>query len=543
MAPGGRDTEVIRLVLEEIGLVTHVCADLFDVCRNLKQDVMALVLTEDALASGMDELIACLEAQPSWSDLPVILLTSQGRRKGHPGRWDLFSRLVNVTLLDRPLHADVLKSATRAAMRARARQYQARTHLQEIEQARDRLELRVEEQTRDLRAEMAERQRTEEALRQAQKMEAVGQLTGGVAHDFNNLLQAILGNLEVLQDKVGDREDTLRHVRAATQAGERAAALTQRLLAFARRQPLSPQNLNLNTLVSGMQELVQRSVGAAIQVKVVLAGGLWRTWADANQVENVLLNLAINARDAMPDGGHLTIETANSHLDDSYVAAEIGLQPGQYVVLCVTDNGTGMSSEVRDKAFEPFFTTKPIGQGTGLGLSQLYGFARQSGGHAVIYSEVGHGTTVKLYLPRHHAPVPEDVIPAVPEPQQVVKESRTILVVEDEGLVRMLMVQTLETKGYRVIEAPDPQTAVRVLETEEKIDLLATDVGLPGMNGRQLAEHARRLRPDLPVLFMTGYAPNAAQGDEVLDARTQLLSKPFNVKALLTKVRSLLEGD
>jgi CheY-like chemotaxis protein len=203
----------------------------------------------------------------------------------------------------------------------------------------------------------------------------------------------------------------------------------------------------------------------------------------------------------------------------------------------------GISSEIREKAFEPFFTTKPIGQGTGLGLSQLYGFARQSGGHAVIYSEEGHGTTVKLYLPRHHAPVPEDVIPpALPEPQQVVKESRTILVVEDEGLVRMLMVQTLEKRGYRVIEAPDPQAAVRVLETEVKIDLMATDVGLPGMNGRQLAEIARRLRPELPVLFMTGYAPNAAQGDEAFGVRTQLLSKPFNVKALVTKVRNMLES-
>jgi signal transduction histidine kinase len=541
VAPGGRDAEVIRLVLGEIGLFTHVCADLLDVCQTLEQDVMALVLTEDALASGMDELTACLAAQPSWSDLPVILLTSQGKRRGHRMRWELFTQLANVTLLDRPLHADVLKSTARAAMRARSRQYQTRTHLQEIEQANDRLELRVDEQTRDLRTEMAERQRTEEALRQAQKMEAVGQLTGGVAHDFNNLLHAILGNLEALQDQVADREDALRHIRAASQAGERAAALTQRLLAFARRQPLSPQNLNLNALVSGMQELVQRSVGAAIQVKVVLAGGLWRTWADPNQVENALLNLAINARDAMPDGGHLTIETANGHLDDNYVAAEIGLQPGQYVVLCVTDSGTGMSSEVREKAFEPFFTTKPIGQGTGLGLSQLYGFARQSGGHAVIYSEEGHGTTVKLYLPRHHGPAPEDVAPVVPEPQAA-KEGETILVVEDEGLVRMLMVQTLETRGYRVIEAPDPQTAVRVLEAEEKIDLLATDVGLPGMNGRQLAEIARRLRPELPVLFMTGYAPNAAQGDEELGARTQLLSKPFNVKALLTKVRNLLES-
>ena len=242
----------------------------------------------------------------------------------------------------------------------------------------------------------------EEALRHAQKMEAVGQLTGGVAHDFNNLLQAILGNLDMLKDKLADRPDLLRHVNFASQAGDRAAILTQRLLAFARRQPLAPTSLNLNALVGGMQELLQRSVGEAIQVEAILSGGLWRTWADANQVENGLLNLAINARDAMPDGGKLTIETANTHLDNTYVTAEFGLTPGEYVVLCVTDTGSGMPPDVLARAFEPFYTTKPIGQGTGLGLSQLYGFARQSGGHAAIYSEEGKGTTVKLYLPRHH---------------------------------------------------------------------------------------------------------------------------------------------
>jgi signal transduction histidine kinase/CheY-like chemotaxis protein len=391
-----------------------------------------------------------------------------------------------------------------------------------------------------VRAEVAEREQAQEALRQAQKMEAVGQLTGGVAHDFNNLLQAILGNLEALKEKLARRDDALRHVRFAAEAGDRAAMLTQRLLAFARRQPLAPTSLNLNALVGGMQELLQRSVGEAIQVEAVLAGSLWRTWADANQVENALLNLAINARDAMPGGGRLILETANSHLDEAYVSGQLGLQPGQYVLLSVTDTGSGMPPDVLARAFEPFFTTKPIGQGTGLGLSQLYGFARQSGGHVALYSEEGHGTTVKLYLPRHQGSPAAEAVAALPDPPPA-NEGETILVVEDEGLVRMLMVQTLEDKGYRVIEAHEAQGAIRILESDMKIDLLATDVGLPGMNGRQLAETARRLRPDLSVLFLTGYAHNAALGDEPLGPRTHLLSKPFAVKTLLTKIRTMLE--
>ncbi|MGF7206613.1 signal transduction histidine kinase/ActR/RegA family two-component response regulator [Skermanella aerolata] len=541
LAPDGRDADVIRLVLDAIGIASHACADLADVRRMLERDATALLLTEASLMQGLGGLADWLDTQPSWSDLPVILLTAQGSRRGHRARWDLFSRLGNVTILDRPLHADTLKSAARAAARARDRQYRTRSHMSQIEEAASRLEARVEEQTRDLRTAMAERERVEEALRQAQKMEAVGQLTGGVAHDFNNLLQAILGNLEALQDRVADREDALRHVRAASQAGERAATLTRRLLAFARRQPLSPASLNLNALVSGMQELVQRSVGEAIDIKVILAGGLWQTWADANQVENALLNLAINARDAMPGGGRLTIETANSHLDDRYVAAEAGLQAGQYVVLCVTDTGTGMAPEVIEHAFEPFFTTKPIGQGTGLGLSQLYGFARQSGGHAALYSEAGKGTTVKLYLPRHHGPERKEPAPVLPEAVRA-QGDRTILVVEDEALVRLQLVESLEGRGYKVIETADPEAAIAVLATDVRIDLLATDVGLPGMNGRQLAEIARETRPGLPVLFLTGYAPNAAQGDEALGPRTQLLSKPFSVAALMVKIQGMLKS-
>ncbi|UEM02582.1 PAS domain-containing protein [Skermanella rosea] len=388
---------------------------------------------------------------------------------------------------------------------------------------------------------------TEEALRQSQKMEAVGQLTGGVAHDFNNLLQVILGNLDMLQDRLSDREDLLRPVRFAMQAGDKAATLTQRLLAFARRQPLAPVSLDLNALVGDMQELIRRSVGETIRVETVAAGGLWRTWADANQVENALLNLVINARDAMPDGGRLVIETANANLDGSYIATEFGLEPGEYVCLSVTDTGTGMPRDVVARAFEPFFTTKAFGQGTGLGLSQLYGFARQSGGHAAIYSEEGGGTTVKLYLPRHRGGAQSEAqsvapaAPVLPEPKRA-RDGETILVLEDEGLVRMLLVQSLERQGYRVIEAHEPPAALAVLEADGKIDLLATDVGLPGMNGRQVAEIARRRRPDLPVLFLTGYAHDADLDESILGPRTQVLGKPFNARVLLARIRAMLEG-
>ena len=376
-------------------------------------------------------------------------------------------------------------------------------------------------------------------------MEAVGQLTGGVAHDFNNLLQAISGSLEVVERRLAaGRTDVDQHVAAARTAMDRAKALTQRLLAFARRQPLKPEYTNLNTLVPEIRDLIQKSVGEAVQVELRLSQALWPIWADGNQVESALLNLAINARDAMPDGGRLTVETSNTHLDAAYVGSEPGLQPGDYVMLAVTDTGIGMSPDVLTRAFEPFFTTKPVGQGTGLGLSQLYGFARQSGGHVRIESEVGRGTSVKLYLPRHHG-VEEmrTVVDASPEPPPKALGLGTILVVEDEAIVRMLLVDALEEQGYTVLEAENGNAALSIVASSERIDLLVTDVGLPGINGRQLAEMARSQRSDLKVLFLTGYAYDAAMNKETLASNTQLLSKPVAIEAFCTKVHRMLQSS
>jgi PAS domain S-box-containing protein len=383
-----------------------------------------------------------------------------------------------------------------------------------------------------------------EALFQSQKMEAVGQLTGGVAHDFNNLLQALSGNLEVIERRLAaGRSDVSQHVAAARTAMDRATALTQRLLAFARRQPLKPEYTNLNALVPGMQDLIRKSVGEAVQVDLKLGQKLWPIWADANQVESALLNLAINARDAMPTGGRLTVETSNTHLDAADVGSEPGVQPADYVMLAVTDTGTGMPPNVLSRAFEPFFTTKPVGQGTGLGLSQLYGFVRQSGGHVGIESEVGQGTSVKLYLPRHHGAEETKTVPEMPpEPPPQAPGPGTILVVEDEAIVRMLLVDALEEQGYTVLEAENGNAALTAVASSERIDLLATDVGLPGINGRQLAEMARSLRPDLKVLFLTGYAYDAALEKEVLEPNTQLLGKPVAIEAFCAKVHGMLQN-
>ncbi|QCO18736.1 response regulator (plasmid) [Azospirillum brasilense] len=546
LAPHGRDAEVIRLVLDEVGMTTRLCADLPALCDGLARDVTALILSEGALLrAGMEPLIACLEAQPPWSDLPVLVLTARGNRSASKARWVQFQRLGNVTLLDPPLHAEALQSAAQSALRARLRQYRIRTLLADIERANDELEGRVAERTQSLQTEMRERRKAEEALQQAQKMEAVGQLTGGIAHDFNNLLQVMLGNLHLLRSALSADEALLRHVTMAVTAGDRAAALTRHLLAFARRQPLTPRSLDLNALVAAMSGLIQQSVGESIRVDTALADGLWRTWADANQVESALLNLAINARDAMPDGGLLRVETSNTVLDETVSDAQGDILPGRYVLLRITDTGSGMPPDVLERAFEPFFTTKPIGQGSGLGLSQLYGFARQSGGHAAIRSQPGQGTTVSLYLPQHDGVDGADSsVPAVDAPSQdPSRNDETILVVEDEALVLMLWVEALEGQGYHVLQAAEPEAAIRILESDTAIDLLITDVGLPGMTGRDLAEVARGLRPGLRVLFVTGYAHYAALEPDSLGAGTRMLSKPVGVDTLQSTVRALLDGD
>jgi CheY-like chemotaxis protein len=374
-------------------------------------------------------------------------------------------------------------------------------------------------------------------------MEAVGQLTGGIAHDFNNLLQVVVGNLEILQRNLPEDAGRLRRsADNAMKGARRAATLTQRLLAFSRRQPLDPKPIDVNALVSGMSDLLHRSLGETVAVETVVAAGLWRVEADANQLENAVLNLAVNARDAMPEGGKLTIETANTMLDEAYARAHAEVRPGQYVVISVSDTGAGMDRETAERVFEPFFTTKEVGKGTGLGLSMVYGFVKQSGGHVKIYSEPLVGTTVRIYLPRLIGGRYEEDVPELNmAPEGSGKE--TILVVEDNEDVRAYSVETLRELGYQVIEAQDGPSALRVLERQAGIDLLFTDVVLPnGLNGERLARDARVLRPRIKVLFTTGYSRNAIVHHGRLDAGVQLIAKPYSYADLATKVRDVLDG-
>jgi PAS domain S-box-containing protein len=391
--------------------------------------------------------------------------------------------------------------------------------------------------TRDL----TERRQIEEQLRQSQKMEAIGQLTGGVAHDFNNLLTVIVGNLETIWRHAPPDDGKLRRaIDQVTRGAQRAVTLTQQLLAFSRRQPLNPKPTDINRLVSGMSDLIRRTIGENIAVETVLAGGLWRVEIDAHQLESALLNLAVNARDAMPDGGKLTIETGNAHLDDGYADRYPELTAGQYVVLCVTDTGTGMSADVIAHAFEPFYTTKPIGQGTGLGLSQVYGFVKQSGGHVKLYSEVGQGTTVKLYLPRLSRPMQEqEDEPFILAPTGGKHE--VVLVVEDDDDVRLFTTESLRELGFTVLQAHDAPSALKLLELRPEVQLMFTDVGLPGMNGAQLVEAARALRPDIKVLFTTGYARNAIVHQGRLDPGVELITKPFTRIQLASRIRDVLD--
>src|ERR1700687_4667347 len=389
----------------------------------------------------------------------------------------------------------------------------------------------------------AERLRaTEEALLQSQKMEAVGQLTGGIAHDFNNLLTGIVGSLDLLQTRLdqGRTDNVARYINAAMTSANRAAALTHRLLAFARRQPLISESVDANQLVVSLEDLLRRTIGETIDLAIAAANDLWLTLCDPNQLESALLNLAINARDAMPGGGKLTISTANVRLD-GVTADSPALSPGDYIRIGVTDTGTGMSAEVAARAFDPFFTTKPIGQGTGLGLSMIYGFARQSNGHATIDSRLRQGTSVKLYLPCHHGDVTASHGSAVRAAEHAVT-GETVLVVEAEPVVRGVILEMLGEQGYRTLEALDGPSGLRILRTGERIDLLVTDVGLPGMNGRQLADQARGNPAGLKILFITGYAESVAISDGFLESGMEMITKPFDLDNLSQRVRAMISG-
>jgi PAS domain S-box-containing protein len=398
---------------------------------------------------------------------------------------------------------------------------------------------------RDVTAEKAAAERlkaAEEALLQSQKMEAVGQLTGGIAHDFNNLLTGIVGSLDLLQTRLnqGRTDNVARYINAAMTSANRAAALTHRLLAFARRQPLIPESVDVNQLVVSLEDLLRRTIGESIDLEIAASDDLWCTLCDPNQLESALLNLAINARDAMPDGGKLAISTANAHLG-SVTADTPALSPGDYICIAVSDTGVGMSAEVVARAFDPFFTTKPIGQGTGLGLSMIYGFARQSNGHVSIDSKLGRGTSVRLYLPRHDGGATAQQVSAMRAAGHA-STGETVLVVEDEPVVRGVIVEMLADQGYRTLEAIDGPSGLRILRTRQRIDLLVTDVGLPGINGRQLADQARETRPGLKILFITGYAESVAMSDGFLEEGMEMITKPFELDNLSRRIRAMVSG-
>jgi PAS domain S-box-containing protein len=401
----------------------------------------------------------------------------------------------------------------------------------------DELEARVEARTREI-------EKAQSQIRQMQKIDAIGQLTGGIAHDFNNMLAIVIGSLDIADRRMEDDPARARSFLGnAREGAARAAALTSRLLAFSRQQPLAPESLDVNKLVASMSELLRRTLGERIQIETVLAGGLWRTMADPGEVENALLNLCVNARDAMPDGGRLTIETANAHLDDAYASDHLEAEVGQYVLICVSDTGCGMPREVIERAFDPFYTTKPVGKGTGLGLSQVHGFIKQSGGHVTIYSEIGHGTTLKIYLPRWFG---ADVsrFAATPREGPIARpaQGEIVLVVEDEAGVRNISVDALRELGYAVIHAESAGEALRMIEGHPTIHLLFTDIVMPEMNGRQLADRALAMRPDMKVLYTTGYTRNAVVHNGVLDPGVAFLPKPFTIDQLASKVRQVLDS-
>ena len=554
LAPIGRDAPASAEVLRKEGVEALVCADLVSLTHCLDSGAAAVFVAEEALFKGdLRELETWVARQPAWSDLPFIVLTSHlDNPKIKFWRQNLSRSLRNVSMLERPLQPITLLSAVQVALRARRRQYEIRDLLRQRENAARELEalvasrtIQLKEANLELQKQMAEREQVEASLRQSQKMEAIGQLTGGLAHDFNNLLAAISGSLELTKTRLsqGKIESINRYITAAEGAVRRAAALTHRLLAFSRRQTLEPRPINVNRLIVGMEELIRRSVGPAVKIEVVGAADLWTTLVDPNQLENALLNLCINARDAMPDGGRLTIETANKWVDDR-TGRERDIAPGQYISLCVTDTGVGMTPQVAARAFDPFFTTKPLGEGTGLGLSMIYGFARQSGGQVRVYSEVGKGTTMCIYLPRHADDAAADEVMSFTRAIETPGEGEFVMVIEDEPTIRMLIAEVLTDGGYSVVEATDGPAGLRILQSTARIDLLVTDVGLPGgMNGRQVADAARASRPDLQVLFITGYAENAVVGNGQLEKGMHVLVKPFEMELLREKVREMIADE
>ena len=666
-APFGRDAGSIAEVLGSAGLLTRIETSLEGLAGALGEEVGAVIVTEEALARGVQGLLGPLAEQPSWSDIPIILLRSA--RSSKRAELPRLHESMNVVELDRPLGSSSLLSAVRGALRAREKQFVVRDQLRALAESRaalehseselrliadampvliafiDRslhyrfankayetwfgvpvsevigkrvpevfgaevwatrrplieralageeilyeinwpfrdgtrrdseirysprfdgsgtpdgfhvfvtditasrlalensqqhaldLEAMVAERTRELETQMAAREASEAALRQAQKMEAIGQLTGGIAHDFNNMLTGILSALDIarMRLEMGRVDDLERFLDAATASSQRAAALTQRLLAFSRKQSLDSKAVELNSLVGSVQHLLRSTLGESVRIRAELAAEPLHAILDPNQFESALLNLAINARDAMPEGGELQLRTGAVTL---HQGEYVTIPAGRYAVVAVADTGTGMAPEVIERVFEPFFTTKPIGKGTGLGMSMIYGFMQQSGGHIDVDSGPGRGTTVSLFIPLSEPPAQEQ--PAATLPVVSLGAGQSILVVEDDDQVRMLVTVVLEDLGYHAEVVGDAGAALPFLASQRRFDLLITDVGLPGLNGRQLAEIARQSRPDLPVLFMTGYAEKAQERSAFLDTGMAMIAKPFPLDEFSAAVRSAM---
>ncbi|WP_350612889.1 ATP-binding protein [Pseudomonas sp. HY7a-MNA-CIBAN-0227] len=543
LAALGRDSSLALKMLNEAGFSGVIAAHLQVLCDELEQGAGLLVIAAEALRGvDLEPLLNYLHQQPAWSDLPIVLLTRH-RGTEQNASSHLSTRLGNITLLERPFHPVTLISLVSTALRSRRRQYEARDRLIDLSQSELRLQRTLETLEQQVEDRTAQLRNNEEALRQSQKMEAVGQLTGGIAHDFNNMLTGIIGSLELLRRRLarGRIEDLNSLIDLGVTSANRAAGLTHRLLAFSRRQSLDSKPVEINHLVTSMGELLQRSLNENIVLDMRLSEQPWTAEADPNQLESALLNLAINARDAMPYGGRLVVETSNRHLDNVFTAAYGTLTPGDYVELSVSDTGCGIPESVISRVFDPFFTTKPIGQGTGLGLSMIYGFARQSHGHVMIHSNVGEGTTVSLFLPRFvgEMTIEEPINPVL---LPFANAGETVLIVEDDPAVRVLVSAVLSELGYGFVEAGDADSAMPIIESSQRIDLLISDVGLPGMNGRQLAEIGRQIRPDLKVLFITGYAEHAAVRGGFLDPGMQLITKPFTFDFLTAKVREMMRA-
>jgi signal transduction histidine kinase/CheY-like chemotaxis protein len=545
LAPIGRDGPMAAALLRDAGMAAQVCADLQELRDQVEAGAGVAVVAEEAFyREPLELLVDWVARQPPWSDFPFLILTSGGggASPDHLRRLRLLEALRNVSLLERPVQRVTLVSAVQAALRARRRQYETRGHLLEREQAASRLETLVAERTselqeanRRLRAEIAERKQAEAALRQAQKMEAIGQLTGGVAHDFNNLLAVILGNLELATDQL-PTERLRRLIGNAERAARRGARLTEQLLAFSRKQRLNLGATDLNALVSSMGDLLFRTIGGTVRIETILENDLWPALADVSQIELAILNLAINGRDAMPDGGRLTIRTANVGPATPQRPAE--LTSGHYVAVSVSDTGSGMTEEVQAKAFEPFFTTKAIGQGTGLGLSQVYGVVRQSGGTVRIDTRLGQGTTVTVYLPRasDHAATRQLEPAVVPQGDR----RGAILVVDDDPDVRELTVAFLELLGYTATAGESGRAALQVLELGADLDVLLIDYAMPDLTGAETIRLVRAMRPDLRILMMTGYADTAAL--EGIAGGNGILKKPFTRAELAAKIDSLFRA-